>query len=414
MSSVKITECRICGNQDIPVVFDLGVHHLSSRFPAANEPDPIQVPLELVKCNDLNNDCCGLLQLSHNTSEEELYLHDYGYRSGLNNTMINHLTSLVNEIQDTIKLNENDIVLDIGSNDSTLLRAYPNTLIKVGIDPTGTQFKEFYPDNVTLLPTFFDASVYNSRFTEKSKVITSVSMFYDLPSPLKFAQDIKSILAQDGIWVSEQSYCVTMLENNSFDTICHEHLEYYTLKQFQFIANHVGLQIINVTLNSCNGGSFRVTLAYPGQYPVNPMVNELLNQELELNLSDLKPIYEFIERCEEGKDTLMTFLRKEHAQNKTIYLYGASCKGNSLLQYYGLDNSIISAAAERNEAKYGCRTPRSHIPIIPESEMRENNPDYLLVLPWHFKKEFLEREKEYIENGGCIIFPMPTLEFYRK
>jgi len=409
MSSHKITQCRICKSSDLLTVFDLGSHKLSSRFPLPDEPDPIEVPLVLIKCN---NDDCGLIQLSHNTSEEELYLNHYGYRSGLNNTMINHLTSLVNEIKEKVILN-NDIVLDIGSNDSTTLRAYPDHVQKVGIDPTGIQFKQFYPDNVTLLPTFFNKDVFLEAFPDqKAKVITTISMFYDLPDPLQFSKDIKDILADDGIWVSEQSYCVTMLENNSFDTIVHEHLEYYTLKQFKYIADHVGLDIIDVSLNSCNGGSFRVTMAHQGKYPIQPIVKELL--EKEVNLAGLQQIKEFIQRCEDGKNRLMSFLKEEHAKQKTIYLYGASCKGNSLLQYYGLDYTIISAAAERNPEKYGRRTPGTHIPIIPESEMRDNHPDYLVVLPWHFKTEFLLREKEYIENGGTIIFPLPTLEMYSK
>lgn len=401
--ATKINCCRICKQENLEVIMDLGVHRLSSRFPAKDEPEPIEVPLVLVKCT---NDECNLLQLSHNTSEDELYLQHYGYRSGLNSTMINHLYNLVEDVKSKVHLDNNDIVVDIGSNDSTLLRNYENVRC-VGIDPTGTQFKQYYPEHIHLIPNFFSAQACLDHYTEKTKVITTVSMFYDLPDPVAFAQDIKSILHPDGIWVTEQSYCVTMLENNSFDTICHEHLEYYTLKQFEYIADVVGFKIVDVTLNSCNGGSFRVTLCHDdNERTVSERVKELHDKELVLDTDG------FTQRCNNEKEKLMTYLRSEKESGKNIYLYGASTKGNTLLQYYGLDNTIITAAAERNPEKYGRRTPGTNIPIISEKEMREAKPDYLLVLPWHFKTEFLEREKEFLSNGGKIIFPLPEMQIY--
>lgn len=416
--ATAISYCRICRNSELISIFDLGSHALSSRFPTKDEPDPIEAPLVLVKCDDTNDQShCGLLQLSHNVSADELYLQHYGYRSGLNATMPQHLTSLVREIEDKANIHEGDIILDIGSNDCTLLKAYSlgDKLKRVGIDPTGKQFSQYYPEDVCLLPTFFDQDIFVAKYGDsKAKVVTTISMFYDLPDPVAFARDIKAILADDGIWVTEQSYCVTMLERNSFDTICHEHLEYYTLKQLKYIADKVGLKIIDVSLNECNGGSFRITLAHDhADVKVNEeSVSVLLKKEEELALHTLKPLHEFIERCESMKEDLMDFLVSQKKADKSVYLYGASTKGNTLLQYYGLDQSIITAAAERNTEKYGRRTPRTNIPIVPEKEMREKRPDFLLVLPWHFKKEFLEREREYLENGGTIIFPMPNLEIY--
>lgn len=414
--ATQITCCRICRNSSLLTIFDLGSHVLGSRFPKLNELDPMEAPLILVKCDDRSNSSnCGLLQLSHNVSGDELYMQQYGYRSGLNNTMIQHLDSLVKEIEDKVELKESDIVLDIGSNDCTLLKSYKqgNILRRVGIDPTGKQFSKYYPSNVSLIPDFFSANLFKDKFGEdKAKVVTSISMFYDLPDPVAFASDIKSILAPDGIWITEQSYCLTMLERNSFDTICHEHLEYYTLKQLTHIANTVGLKILDVSLNECNGGSFRVTFGHNGIE--SDRVKEMIKHEDNMKLHTLSPLIEFVNRCAAMKDELMNFLKPKVSSGKKIYLYGASTKGNTLLQYYGLDNSIITAAAERNPEKYGCRTPRTNIPIISEAEMRAQNPDYLLVLPWHFKKEFLEREKEYLENGGTIIFPVPTLEVYNN
>lgn len=400
-----VNSCRLCKGKSFTRIFDLGLQVLGSRFPLMDEPDPLSAPLLLIACN---NPECSLLQLEHSVSGEELYLNHYGYRSGLNNTMTNHLTNLVREIEGKVLLEAGDIVIDIGSNDATLLSKYGDHLRKIGIDPTGTQFKQHYPENVELIPDFFSAALFKEKYGEnKAKVVTTISMFYDLPDPLEVARDIASILHEDGIWVSEQSYCLTMLERNSFDTICHEHLEYYMVKQFQYIAKQVGLVIIDITLNDCNGGSFRITLAHKQKDAPSASMQTVLAREQNYSHSMLTS---FIERCERIKEETVTFLRQKVASGKTVYLYGASTKGNTLLQYYGLDNKVITAAAERNPEKYGRRTPGTSIPIISETEMREANPDYLLVLPWHFRDEFVEREKAYLKTGGALIFPLPRFE----
>jgi len=417
MASSKINCCRLCGHQQLTTVMDLGEHRLSSRFPAADEPDPISVPLILVKCDDRDNDACGLIQLSHTTSSDELYLHHYGYRSGLNQTMINHLTELVKDIESKIQLHITDVVLDIGSNDSTLLKSYTlgDKLCRVGIDPTGLQFKQYYPGDVHLIPDFFTQQVYESKLTRSAKVVSSISMFYDLENPTSFSRDIKEILAPDGIWVCEQSYAVSMMKQNSFDTVCHEHLEYYTLKQFDYICQQVGLKIIDVTKNDCNGGSFRVTMTHQdNDMIVDERVQQFRQAENDLMLSNFEVINAFCQRVEDNKTKLVDFIKQQKEQGKIIYLYSASTKGNTLLQYYGLNNKIITAAAERNPEKYGRRTPGTNIPIISEAEMRLQKPDYLLVMAWAFRWEFIAREKQYMEDGGTIIFPLPKFESYPK
>jgi NDP-4-keto-2,6-dideoxyhexose 3-C-methyltransferase len=411
--STSITVCRICRNADLIPIFDLGSQALGSRFPKAHEPTPIEAPLVLVKCNDFDDPTrCGLIQLRDTVASDELYLHSYGYRSGLNNTMINHLTNLVREIEQRVVLSTDDLVIDIGSNDATLLKSYSSKVDKVGIDPTGIQFKQYYTDDITLLPDFFTKNSYTDLCgTRKAKVITTISMFYDLPDPFQFAREIKDILAEDGLWVSEQSYCKTMLERNSFDTVCHEHLEYYMLKQFDYLASAVGLKILDVSLNDCNGGSFRITLTHTQNSltPNTEVLNKLRAEEQILHTPEY--FDQFINRITTLKTELVSFLKEQKAHGKTIYLYGASTKGNTLLQYFGLDHTLITAVAERNPEKYGARTPKTNIPIIPEAEMRQANPDFLLVLPWHFKREFIEREQLYLEQGGTLIFPLPNLEF---
>jgi len=399
-----LDKCRICKSDVLVDILNLGEQGLASRFPTADEKDPQKVPLVLVKCE--NPECC-LVQLKHTVPNTELYEHSYGYRSGINATMTKHLGDLVKNIESRVNICAGDTVIDIGSNDATLLKAYSSDsdIRKIGVDPTGLQFKEYYPDDIKLFPTYFKAGVLDESV--KAKVVTSISMFYDLPDPVQFMKDVKSVLHPDGIWVQEQSYMPEMLNTNSFDTVCHEHLEYYGLKQIVLAATMAGLDVFDVEFNKCNGGSFRVFLCHPKAYHLNTeKIDETLKHEEFMGLGTSAPYREFEERCKIIKKDLLSFLKSK----KSVYIYGASTKGNTLLQYYGIDKTIITAAAERNPRKYGCRTPITNIPIISELEMRKATPDVLFVLPWHFKDEFIEREKEFLENGGTIVFPLPNLE----
>ena len=401
-----IEHCRICKSDKLVDILDLGRQGLASRFPSLAEPDPQKVPLVLVKCE--NPDCC-LVQLKHTVTNTELYEHAYGYRSGINSTMTKHLKDLVTDIESRVSLKPADTVVDIGSNDATLLKSYSvQGLAKIGIDPTGTQFKEYYTDDIELIPTYFTRAALPPE--TKAKVVTSISMFYDLPDPVQFMSDVKGVLHEDGVWVQEQSYMPEMLNTNSFDTVCHEHLEYYGLKQIRLMAEMAGLSIFDVEFNPCNGGSFRVFLCHPGAYAANAeKIVDIIKHEKFMNLDSIDPYKEFEDRCKNIRKELLDFLKT----SGTVYLYGASTKGNTLLQYCGIDHNFVVAAAERNPRKYGCRTPITNIPIISESDMRRNNPDILLVLPWHFKKEFIEREQEFLKNGGTIVFPLPSLEIVK-
>jgi len=322
--------------------------------------------------------------------------------------MTGHLKSLTEAIEKRIDLSPGDVIVDIGSNDATLLKSYSVPgLRKIGVDPTGTQFKEYYTDDIQLFPTYFSGQVLGDL---KAKVITSISMFYDLPDPVQFMRDIKNVLHPQGLWVMEQSYMPEMLNTNSFDTVCHEHLEYYGLKQIKFAARFANLKVIDVEFNPCNGGSFRVFLSHPGAFPVqDAKILDVLKNEMFMNLGTLEPYKEFEDRCKKVRSDLLTFLDAQ----KSVYIYGASTKGNTLLQYCGIDHTKVVAAAERNPRKYGCRTPITNIPIISESQMRSQKPDVLLVLPWHFKKEFIEREQDFLKNGGTIVFPLPNLEIVK-
>lgn len=418
MTYTTCTACRICGNTDMIQVLDLGHQSLGSVFPKHGEKHPEHAPLVLVKCNDICNiSTCGLVQLKHTVTADMLYTDNYGYRSGLNKTMTNHLHCIVADIEALVKFENNDIVLDIGCNDATLLSSYNMDLPikKVGIDPSGPQFKEYYPDDVLLIPKFFDQSTFTSSLGEssKAKVVTSISMFYDLPDPFLFVQDIASILASDGVWIMEQSYMPTMIANNSFDTVCHEHLEYYCLKQIQWMCSKAGLKIIDVSLNDCNGGSFRVFIVHDkcDVYNIKEQsIKKLVVQESHDGWDTLQPYIDFNTRIDHQKKLLKHFLNTQLGDGKKVAIYGASTKGNTLLQYYDIDHKHIFAVAERNPRKYGCETPGTGIPIASEEVVRQSNPDYMLVLPWHFKDEFIIREENFLALGGSLVFPLPCLQ----
>jgi hypothetical protein len=405
----EIKACRISGSSRLISVLNLGNQVLTGIFPNSRDVEVTSGPLELVWCPD-----SGLLQLRHSYDPDEMYGDHYGYRSGLNQSMVNHLREKVRYLERLIPLNGGDIVLDIGSNDATTLKAYHTPGIqRVGIDPTGRKFAQYYTNEIKLIPDFFSSAVYRSVQSKPAKIVTSIAMFYDLEDPNKFAREVESILAEDGIWHLEQSYMPSMLRLNSYDTICHEHLEYYSLGVVKTIVELAGLKIVDVMMNGVNGGSFAVTVAKASNQKVKPneaMINWFLEQEERMGLTTPRPYREFEEKVFRHREDLIRLIRALNADGKKVLGYGASTKGNVVLQFCGFSERDIPAIADVNPDKFGCFTPGTHIPIIPESEARAMKPDYLLVLPWHFKAGILEREKEYLAEGGKMIFPFPEIE----
>jgi hypothetical protein len=310
-------------------------------------------------------------------------------------------------------LNAGDVVLDIGSNDATSLKTYPDTLKRIGMDPTGQKFIEFYEDGIELIPDFFSAEGFRKVYPSlRPKLITSIAMFYDLESPIAFVSEIEQLLDEEGVWHFEQSYMPSMLRTNSYDTICQEHLEFYSFKVVKDMLERCNLKVLDVQMNAINGGSFAVTAAKKSASfkPNFPVINWLLAQELDMGLNTPKPYRDFEERVFKHRESLLKLIDSLVADGKKILGYGASTKGNVLLQFCGITEKHLSAIAEVNPDKYGCFTPGTNIPIISEAEARAMKPDYFFVLPWHFKHSILEREKEFIANGGKFIFPLPEIE----
>lgn len=405
----EINGCRVNKSQHLVSVLNLGTQALTGVFPRSADV-PVSVgPLELVWCPE-----SGLLQLKHSFAADEMYGENYGYRSGLNQSMIDHLGQKARHLERLVSLQSGDVVLDIGSNDSTLLRAYSvSGLNRVGIDPTGRRFASFYPPEIKLVPDFFSADLFRSAVPGKARIVTSIAMFYDLEDPIMFASQVRDILADDGVWHFEQSYMPSMLRLNSYDTVCHEHLEYYSLGVVKNILDIVGLEILDVAMNNVNGGSFAVTAVHRGNRTRRrntPVVEWLLGQEAKMGINTPRPYRDFEERVFRHRDDLSSLIKSLVADGKSVLGYGASTKGNVVLQFCGLSPAEIPAIAEVNADKVGCVTPGTHIPIISEAEARAMKPDYFLVLPWHFKDGILRREKDYLAAGGKFIFPFPEIE----
>ena len=405
----EITRCRVCGSDRLVSVVDLGEQALTGVFPRARDAEVIKGPLECVKCvGD-----CGLLQLRHSYEPTAMYGDAYGYRSALNRSMVEHLARKVQSLLALSPVGADDVVLDIGSNDGTTLAQYPESATLVGIDPSAAKFAKYYKPHINIVPEFFSAATFlRSSGGRPARIITSIAMFYDLERPLDFVHDVHASLADGGLWHFEQSYLPSMLAARSYDTICHEHVEYYALRPIVWMLDRVGFSIRDVTLNDVNGGSFAVTAvkAKPSATSHAPVVSEMLGEEGRLGLSSPAPYERFARSAAEHRDQLRALLYRLKSDGKKVFGLGASTKGNVVLQYCGIDAGLVSCIAEVNEDKFGCFTPGTGIPIVSEAEASAQNPDVYLVLPWHFRKNILARSGPIFARGAKLLFPLPEID----
>lgn len=401
MTLVERKTCRV-SDSDLIDVLDLGWLPFSS-FPKTADPELEKYPLKLSLSQK-----SGLVQLRHSVNPD-LMFGNYWYLSGINESMKRALKEIVVQATLRVALEDQDIVIDIGSNDGTLLSFYPPSILRVGIDPA----KNIKPENCDLhINHYFSASIFQEHFpSKKAKIITSIAMFYDLENPIQFVKDIEAILDPNGIWIIELSYLATMLDRNSFDTICLEHLEYYSLESIEYILSYTSLRVEHVELNEVNGGSFRLYIRFQHRVQETDAVKKMRSFEKNIHLKDPQTYLDFSKRIEENKSKTLSFLRTQKKLGKTVLGYGASTKGNTILAYYDIGPEQIPYIADRNPMKWGHQTV-TRIPIISEEEARKMNPDYFFVLPYHFMTEFLQREKEFIKRGGKFISPIPSLLFF--
>jgi NDP-4-keto-2,6-dideoxyhexose 3-C-methyltransferase len=412
---VKIwNSCRVCG-QSITPVFSLGEQYVSNFLPP-EVSDGTKAPLNLALCGN-----CKLLQLTHTVPGDSMY-QNYWYRSGTNQTMRTALADIASTAEGLMNVEKDDAVLDIGCNDGTLLGAYKTSgIYRIGFDPAEnlSTFSRKLADQI--VDSFFSADTFQNDSKLRSRrprIVTSIAMFYDLEDPNKFVADIKKVMDDEGLWIVQMMHLPLMLEQHDFGNICHEHLEYYSLESLEYLLNRHDFVVVDAELNDVNGGSLRAYVRNRSadessfgdaahRRGAAERLNALRRQEASLHLGEAATYQEFALWSERIKCDVSTFIEDQVHRGKKVAVYGASTKGNAMLQYFSLDHRLISFASERNPDKWGKVTVGTRIPIISEEQARVANPDFLLVLPWHFLKEFREREKNYLMSGGRFIVPMP-------
>jgi len=400
---MQIKYCRNCFSKKIYKVFSLGNIYFTGKF-LKRKKNPRKGPINVVMCKN-----CKLVQLGNNFDIKYLYGPDYGYQTGINATMTEHVKKVARVLSKKTKIKRNEMALDIASNDGTLLNFYSKNITTFGMDPLVKKFESNYKKIDYKISDFFSAIKIKKITRKKFKIITALSVFYDLLNPNKFLNDVNEILDDSGIFLLEFADLASIIKFNMFDTFCHEHLEYYSLKVISKMCKKNDLRIFDIKTNSINGGSIQLfickkTANYKNN---NTPINRAFSFERKLKLHKKETYIKFFKKIKKIKKQTFNFIQKAKNKNKTIHCYGASTKGNVLLQYFKLNNKMISHVAERNPKKYNLYTPGSRIQIISESQSRKMLPDYYLVLPWHFKKEILIREKKTIKNGSKFIFPLP-------
>lgn len=403
------TSCRLCDSTKLSLVKDMGVHYVSNFVEDEDHSNYPKAPLVLMYCEN-----CTLVQLEHTAPQELLYRRFYWYRSGVTETMRKALEDITNMVEDLVDLKEGDVVLDIGSNDGTLLRQYKNkNIVKVGVEPAENLAEEGSKGVDIFISDFWSKDSYNRKIDNKAKVVTAIGMFYDLEEPNQFIKDIEETLTDDGVFVSQLMCLHNMIETNDVGNINHEHLEYYTFRSLKILFEQNNLEIVDIYVNDVNSQSYRIIAkkkngSFVPLTGARERINKIEKEEEQYN--SLKGVVGFFDKIEAEKNKCLDFINEELEQGKNIWVYGASTKGNTILQYYGLDNRHLEGAAERSPEKWGKYTIGTKIKCHSEDHAREVQPDYFLVLPYTFIKEMYKREENWRNKGGKFIVPLPRFE----
>jgi len=390
MENIIRETCRLCGSNKLKGIISMGEQYIND-FP----PDPSvkgrngKCPLDIILCEN-----CSLFQLRHTAPQELLYARHYWYKSGINNTIENDLKEIVEVASGIVNLQLDDVFLDIGANDGTLLGKLKGKAITVGCEPATNLHEELKENCDYMIDDFWNYENYQKLNIKKAKVITAIGMFYDMEDPNQFIRDAAKVLDEDGLFIAQLMTLKPMLKSNDLGNICHEHLEYYTYKSLKFLFENNGLEIYKIEENKINGGSYRIFARH---------LNEgSINWQEDIAGADLNS---FKDRLDKNRDLCVDYVKKAVNEGKKVYVYGASTKGNAILQYYNLDNKLIVGAADKNNQKWGKYT-LTDIPIVSENEGR-NKADIFLILPFGFVDEFIKREEEWLRDGGKFIIPLP-------
>lgn len=395
---IKINSCLLCKNKKMKKIFSLGNLYVSNFVKKSKIKKGIRAPLNLLYCNS-----CELIQLSHIAPQEIMYKRFYWYKSGVTKTMREGLKDIFTDSLKFVRISKKDLVLDIGANDGTLLKYYKNKSLTLGCEPAKNLQKELKKNCHYKMENFWSFEEFlkiSSKFNlPKPKIITAIGMFYDLEDPNKFIRDAALSLDDEGIFIAQLMCLKSMVSQNDIGNICHEHIEFYSLKSLKFLFETNGFEIFRIEENELNGGSFRI---YCRKYKTG---------SIKFPYENVKEMMKsFVKRAKLNKKRTISFLNKKKYEGKTIFLYGASTKGNTLLQYYGINNKLIPYAAERSPEKWNKYTVGTGIKIISEKKARRMKPDFFLVTPWGFIDEFKKREIKWRKTGGKFIVPFPKMK----
>jgi len=399
----KIKKCRLCYNQKLTRVHNFGSHYVSNFVQKKNIKRGIKAPLNLVYCKK-----CKLLQLEHSAPQELMYKKFYWYRSGVTSTMRIALKDIFLKVKKMSIMKKGDTILDIGANDGTLLKYFKNDgYTTIGCEPAKNLTKELKKNSNFVINNFWNCKDLNiilkKNKLKKPKVITAIGMFYDLEDPSKFISDAAKSLNDNGVFIAQLMCLDSMIKKNDLGNICHEHLEFYSYPSLKYLFEKNGLKIMKIEENNINGGSYRIFC--------KKNIKKSINYREKTSLRDIK---KFIQRVKKNKKACLKFLKKSQKKRKKVFIYGASTKGNTLLQYYGINSKIIPYASERSPEKWGKYTVSTGLKIISEQNARKINPDYFFVMPYAFIKEFIKREKNWIKGGGKFILPYPNFKILNK
>lgn len=413
----RITRCRVCDSNALIPILSLGKQYVVA-FPDDPAERAYKAPLDLTLC-DPKLGGCGLLQLRHTFNHDILY-RKYWFRSGISKTLVRALADIVKNAEALSELKHGDIVIDIGSNDGTLLKQYRNNkIIRVGFEPSNL-WKLANDKNVISIHDYFNYNSYNKRFGgTKAKVITSIAMFYDLDDPNSFVEDINKCLAHNGIWIIQMNYLYLMLKDNTFDNISHEHLEYYSLLSLENLLKRHEMEVFDVDVNDVNGGSFRIFVKHTGahtskKYGAESRIEKIRKLESYMALDTKRPYREFAARIKRIRIALHNFFKNAAKEGKVTYVFGASTRGLVILQYAKIDHSMIRAATDKNKDKFGKYIVGTGIPIVPLAEYRKAMPDYIFVLPYHLINEIKTQERKFLGLGGKMIVAIPEFKIISK
>ncbi len=401
-----ITKCRICSNNSVNEILKLEPQYIATTFVTDNENNPmakIKIPLTLILCKK-----CGLVQLKETVRPDLLYK-NYFYRTAINDTMKRDLQDVVNYAVENVKTESNDIVVDIGANDCTMVSMYPDHLKRFGIEPATNIDWSNVSKSITVVNDYFSKDiVLKATNYKKAKIISATAMFYDFDDPNVVTKDIKDILHENGVCVIQVSYLLDTIRDMNFYDVVHEHLEYYSLKSINYLMERNGLKVIDATTNFVNGGSLRVLVTHEdSRRPKSKRYQEILDEEEKWNLEELDTYVQYEHKIKDIIKKSREFIVNEIENGGTVIGLGASTKGNVLLQICRIGKDLLPYISDRNKEKVGLHTLGTDIEIISEEKARKINPSAMLVIPWNFKEEILSREQNFIQNGGKMLFLMP-------